>query len=44
VIGMDGGRVQTREKSEETGSRWKEDKVLDESPAASRGMARKNRR
>lgn len=28
VIGMDGGRVQTREKSEETGSRWKEDKVL----------------
>lgn len=28
VIGMDGGRVQTREKSVETGSRWKEDKVL----------------
>jgi hypothetical protein len=28
VIGMDGGRVQTREKSLETGSRWKEDKVL----------------
>jgi hypothetical protein len=28
VIGMDGGRVQTREKSQETGSRWKEDKVL----------------
>ncbi len=28
VIGMDGGRVQTREKSAETGSRWKEDKVL----------------
>ena len=28
VIGMDGGRVQTREKSDETGSRWKEDKVL----------------
>jgi len=28
VVGMDGGRVQTREKSEETGSRWKEDKVL----------------
>ena len=28
VIGMDGGRVQTREKNEETGSRWKEDKVL----------------
>jgi hypothetical protein len=28
VIGMDGGRVQTREKSEETGSRWREDKVL----------------
>jgi hypothetical protein len=27
VIGMDGGRVQTREKSEETGSRWKENKV-----------------
>lgn len=27
VIGMDGGRVQTREKSQETGSRWKEDKV-----------------
>ena len=28
VIGMDGGRVQTREKCEKTGSRWKEDKVL----------------
>jgi hypothetical protein len=28
VIGMDGGRVQTREKSKETGSRWKEDKVV----------------
>jgi len=28
VIGMDGGRVQTREKNVETGSRWKEDKVL----------------
>lgn len=28
VIGMDGGRVQTREKSEETGSRWKENKVM----------------
>ncbi len=28
VIGMDGGRVQTRQKSEETGSRWKENKVL----------------
>lgn len=28
VIGMDGGRVQTREKSQETGSRWKENKVL----------------
>jgi hypothetical protein len=28
VIGVDGGRVQTREKSQETGSRWKEDKVL----------------
>ena len=28
VIGMDGGRVQTREKSGETASRWKEDKVL----------------
>jgi hypothetical protein len=27
VIGMDGGRVQTREKQEETGSRWREDKV-----------------
>lgn len=27
VIGMDGGRVQTREKSEENGSRWREDKV-----------------
>jgi hypothetical protein len=28
VIGMDGGRVQSREKDEKTGSRWKEDKVL----------------
>ena len=28
VIGMDGGRWQSREKDEETGSRWKEDKVL----------------
>jgi hypothetical protein len=28
VIGLDGGRVQTREKDEETGSRWKEDKVI----------------
>lgn len=28
VIGADGGRVQTREKNPETGSRWKEDKVL----------------
>ena len=28
VIGADGGRVQTREKNAETGSRWKEDKVL----------------
>jgi hypothetical protein len=28
VIGVDGGRVQTRDKSEETGSRWKEDKVV----------------
>ena len=28
VIGMDGGRVQTREKNPETASRWKEDKVL----------------
>lgn len=28
VIGMDGGRVQTRQKSEETASRWREDKVL----------------
>jgi len=27
VIGMDGGRVQTREKQGETGSRWREDKV-----------------
>jgi hypothetical protein len=27
VIGMDGGRVQTREKQRETGSRWREDKV-----------------
>lgn len=28
VVGMDGGRVQGREKNEETGSRWREDKVL----------------
>ncbi len=28
VIGMDGGRVQSREKSSETGSRWREDQVL----------------
>ena len=28
VIGMDGGRVQNREKSGENGSRWREDKVL----------------
>ena len=28
VIGMDGGRVQSREKSRENGSRWREDKVL----------------
>lgn len=27
VIGMDGGRVQTREKQEGNGSRWREDKV-----------------
>ncbi len=27
VIGMDGGRVQTREKQAENGSRWREDKV-----------------
>lgn len=27
VVGMDGGRVQTREKSGENGSRWREDKV-----------------
>ena len=27
VIGMDGGRVQTREKAGENGSRWREDKV-----------------
>lgn len=27
VIGWDGGRVQTREKSKDTGSRWREDKV-----------------
>jgi len=27
VVGMDGGRVQTREKQGETGSRWREDKV-----------------
>jgi hypothetical protein len=28
VIGMDGGRVQTREKQGENGSRWREDKVV----------------
>lgn len=28
VIGMDGGRVQSVQKNPETGSRWKEDKVL----------------
>lgn len=28
VVGVDGGRVQGREKNEETGSRWREDKVL----------------
>lgn len=28
VIGMDGGRVQNREKQGENGSRWREDKVL----------------
>ena len=28
VIGMDGGRVQHREKNSENGSRWREDKVL----------------
>lgn len=28
VVGMDGGRVQTREKQGENGSRWREDKVL----------------
>ena len=28
VIGMDGGRVQGKEKNEQTGSRWREDKVL----------------
>lgn len=28
VIEMDGGRVQSREKNTETGSRWREDKVL----------------
>lgn len=28
VIGMDGGRVQAVEKHEQTGSRWREDKVL----------------
>lgn len=28
VVGMDGGRVQTGEKDPETGSRWREDKVL----------------
>jgi hypothetical protein len=27
VVGMDGGRVQTREKQGENGSRWREDKV-----------------
>lgn len=28
VIGMDGGRWQSRQKDEQTGSRWREDKVL----------------
>jgi hypothetical protein len=28
VIGMDGGRVQRRDKPEPEGSRWREDKVL----------------
>jgi len=28
VIGVDGGRVQTRQKDEETASRWREDKVV----------------
>jgi len=28
VIGVDGGRVQMREKNAETGSRWREDKVV----------------
>ena len=28
VIGMDGGRYQGREKDQETGSRWREEKVL----------------
>lgn len=28
VVGMDGGRVQNREKNGENGSRWREDKVL----------------
>jgi len=28
VVGMDGGRFQGREKNPDTGSRWKEDKVL----------------
>jgi hypothetical protein len=28
VIGMDGGRYQSREKDQETGSRWREEKVL----------------
>lgn len=28
MIGVDGGRVQSREKNPETGSRWREDKVL----------------
>jgi hypothetical protein len=28
VVGMDGGRVQTREKDKDSGSRWREDKVL----------------
>jgi len=28
VIGVDGGRVQNREKNSENGSRWREDKVL----------------
>lgn len=28
VVGMDGGRYQSREKDEDTGSRWREEKVL----------------